>query len=223
MSEHKGYYTLLKPGEAELLERKSRFLGFAAPVASEEEALMMLGSIKAMHKTATHHCYAYILGQNAGLMRYQDDGEPQGTAGVPILEVLKRKQLVNCLCVVTRYFGGILLGAGGLVRAYSKAAALAVAAAGVVMAYQSVRISAHIDYPHWDKINHALDSQPVCEVERQFAASVTLSVTLREGDVAAYLVMLSSLTEGSATTAVSEPFYWLWPIEAGETKSLDTM
>lgn len=213
MSEHKGYYTLQKPGEAELIERKSRFLGFAAPITSEEEALALLGSIKTMHKTATHHCYAYIIGENAGLMRYQDDGEPQGTAGVPILEVLKRNKLVNCLCVVTRYFGGVLLGAGGLVRAYSKAAALAVSAAKIVMAYRSTRVVAVIDYPYWDKVNHALDSQPVCELNRQFASSVTLEATLREGDVADFLTLLSSLTEGSASTTVTEPFYWLWPIE----------
>lgn len=216
MMEQKGFYTLKKPGEAEFLERKSRFLGFAAPVEQEEEALQLLSGIKTMHKTATHHCYAYILGFNAGLMRYQDDGEPQGTAGVPILEVLKRNQLVNCLCVVTRYFGGVLLGAGGLVRAYSKAAALAVKAAGIVTAYQSVRITSTIAYPYWDKINHALESMRVCEVQRQFSSFVTLDITLRTEDAPAFLNLISALTEGSAKTSTSDPFYWLWEEEINQ-------
>jgi uncharacterized YigZ family protein len=219
MIEQKAYYTLKQLGEAEFVERKSRFLGFAAPVQSEEDALSLLQSIKTTHKTATHHCYAYIIGSNAGLMRYQDDGEPQGTAGVPILEVLKKNSVVNCLCIVTRYYGGIQLGAGGLMRAYTKAAAMAIKYAGIVIAYQSVRLSTKISYFQWDRVNHALESLPLCEIERQFGSEVGLSVTIKETDLDLILETINSLTEGSVKISISNPFFWLWEKNQPTNKS----
>ena len=105
----------------EIVINRSRFIGYAAPCADESSAIAFLQQIRAEHKTATHHCYAYIIGENSGIMRYSDDGEPGGTAGLPIMDVLRSKGVVNCCIIVVRYFGGVLLGTGGLVRAYSDA------------------------------------------------------------------------------------------------------
>ena len=121
------YTTILDRAEDEFVERKSRFIGAIAPVETEEEALDFIAQIKHQHRDATHNTYAYVL--KNGVKRYSDDGEPQGTAGVPMLDCLEKEGLVDVAVVVTRYFGGILLGAGGLVRAYSHGAKIAVDAA----------------------------------------------------------------------------------------------
>ena len=127
----KPYKSVKQRSEAEYTVNRSRFIGRCFPVDSEEAALCLLGDIRKKHWDATHNCFAYRIGDNAAA-RFSDDGEPGGTAGKPIMDVLTGRGLTNVLCVVTRYFGGILLGAGGLVRAYSKSAAEAVAKAGVV-------------------------------------------------------------------------------------------
>ena len=106
------YKTLRQSASDEVIINKSRFIGYACPCETEEEALAFLQSIRTKHKDATHNCYAYVIGQNAGIMRYNDDGEPGGTAGLPMMEVLKAQGVVNCCVVVTRYFGGILLRKG---------------------------------------------------------------------------------------------------------------
>ena len=110
MSAMNPYRTLRQFASDEFIINKSRFIGYAAPCETEAEALAFLQTIRTKHKDATHNCYAYIIGQNAGIMRYSDDGEPGGTAGLPMMEVLKHQGVVNCCCVVTRYFGGVLLG-----------------------------------------------------------------------------------------------------------------
>ena len=127
----KPYKSVKQRSEAEYTVNRSRFIGRCFPVDSEEAALCLLGDIRKKHWDATHNCFAYRIGDNAAA-RFSDDGEPGGTAGKPIMDVLTGRGLTNVLCVVTRYFGGILLGAGGLVRAYSKSAADAVTKAGVV-------------------------------------------------------------------------------------------
>ncbi|MDI9520303.1 MAG: YigZ family protein [Bacillota bacterium] len=210
MSVQGSFYTLKEPAIVENIIKKSRFIAHASPVSSEEEALDFVKSIKDLHKTATHNCYAYIIGANAGLMRYQDDGEPQGTAGKPILDVLMRNNLVNCAVVVTRYFGGILLGAGGLVRAYSGSTALAVKAAKIVISESSVKISSLIDYVYWDKINYHLASLPVCEIEKDFTDKVLLTFTVRQIDENEVMEKLTSLTDGSAEIIASDPFFHQW-------------
>ena len=115
------YKTIADRCEARFIEKKSEFIGYLAPVAAEDEAIAFINEIRAMHRKATHNCYAYILRENS-TARHSDDGEPSGTAGVPIYEVLRKEELCNVACVVTRYFGGIMLGAGGLVRAYTRGA-----------------------------------------------------------------------------------------------------
>ena len=119
------WITIADTGEGEFFEKKSKFIGYAKHVETEEDANVFIGEIKAKHWDAKHNVYAYVLGENGNTQRSTDDGEPSGTAGRPILEIIKGENLTNTVIVVTRYFGGILLGTGGLVRAYSKAAKLA--------------------------------------------------------------------------------------------------
>lgn len=148
----KSYKTLKEYGEASFIERKSRFISYSMPATTEEQAIEFLSSIKKKHYDATHNCYAYILGESASIQRSSDDGEPSGTAGMPILEILRKEGLTNTIVVVTRYFGGILLGAGGLIRAYAEGAKLAVSAAGIIEVRAFSFYSVHIDYSQLGKI-----------------------------------------------------------------------
>lgn len=125
----KEYITLAGEGQDEIAEKRSRFIGYCRPVESEDEAIAFISEIKSKHYDARHNCHAYVIRKN-GVCRYSDDGEPQGTAGMPILNVIQKQGISNCVVVVTRYFGGVLLGTGGLVRAYSEAAAMAIEKAG---------------------------------------------------------------------------------------------
>ena len=135
-------------------EKKSEFIGYIKRVTTEEEAKEFVTEIKSKHKDARHNCWAYIIGQNKNIQRYSDDGEPQGTAGIPILEVIKKNDLTDCVVVVTRYFGGILLGASGLTRAYTKGAVIAISAAGTVEKVLGLRVSIDVDYDLYGKIQY---------------------------------------------------------------------
>lgn len=148
------YITVRNFGEDSFEEKKSEFIGYAKRVESEEEAKEFVNEIKNKHKQARHNCYAYIIGENMGIQRYSDDGEPQGTAGIPILEVMKRNEVKDCAVVVTRYFGGILLGTGGLTRAYTKGAAIAIKAAGIVEKVDGVEVIIKVDYDLLGKIQY---------------------------------------------------------------------
>lgn len=142
--------TILDIKTAEITEKRSRFISCIAPVDSEDAALKFISNIKNKHRDARHNVYAYAL--SGGCYKYSDDGEPQGTAGPPILEIIKSKQLLNCVIVVTRYFGGILLGTGGLVRAYSQAAKLVISKSKIVELVQYQGISFSCDYKNYDRI-----------------------------------------------------------------------
>ena len=148
------YVTIRNYGEDSFLEKKSEFIGYAKRCETEEEAKAFVNEIKNMHKQATHNCYAYVIGENMGIQRYSDDGEPQGTAGIPILEVMKKSNITDCAIVVTRYFGGILLGAGGLTRAYTKGASVALKAAGVVEKVKGVKMTLEMEYDMLGKFQY---------------------------------------------------------------------
>lgn len=148
------YVTIRDFGEDKFLEKKSEFIGYAKRCETEEEAKAFVAEIKNMHKQARHNCFAYIIGENMGIQRYSDDGEPQGTAGIPILEVMKKSNITDCAVVVTRYFGGILLGAGGLTRAYTKGASIALKAAGIVEKVKGIRLLLSMDYDMLGKIQY---------------------------------------------------------------------
>ena len=148
------YITIRQYGEDEFIEKKSQFIGYAKRCESEEEAKAFVAEIKSMHKQATHNCWAYVVGKNMGIQRYSDDGEPQGTAGIPILEVMKKSNVTDCAIVVTRYFGGIMLGAGGLTRSYTKGASIALKAGGVVEKVEGVNVSLEMDYDMIGKVQY---------------------------------------------------------------------
>ena len=149
------YKTIKSASSDEFVVKKSRFIGYVRPVKTQEEALAFINEIKSKHWDATHNVSAYIL-RNGGIKRYSDDGEPQGTAGVPCLDVLEKENLVDTCVVVTRYFGGILLGGGGLVRAYSHSAKIAVDSAKIITMAHCVDVEIECDYTFYGKLNDFL-------------------------------------------------------------------
>ena len=206
------YKTLASSSCDELVVQKSRFIGYAAPVQSQEDALDYIKLIKEKHRDARHHCYAYIIGQNAGIMRYQDDGEPSGTAGQPIMEVLKQRELVNCCCVVVRYFGGVLLGTGGLTRAYSKGCAIAVEAAGIALMEKSARLTLSVPYSLWDRIQHRLAGLPQQTEDTSYSDRVSARLIVRIKDKEGIEKAIAECSDGRAELICDEmPFYYAWP------------
>ena len=207
------YKTLKQEAHDEFIVNKSRFIGYACPCQTEEEALAFLKQIREKHRDATHNCYAYVIGENAGIMRYNDDGEPSGTAGMPMMEVIKARGVVNCCVVVTRYFGGILLGAGGLVRAYSHGCAIALNAAQVVKMQLSRRLLLDVPYPLWDKVSYAMKSLPLLVEDIAFGASVEATVLVRVSDLDEVTQKLTALTDAKAEWLELDELYYPWPEE----------
>lgn len=204
------YKTLRLSSSDEFIVNKSRFIGYASPCTSEEEALRFLQSIRAKHKDATHNCYAYAIGRNMGVMRYSDDGEPGGTAGLPMMEVIKKEQVTDCCVVVTRYFGGVLLGAGGLVRAYTQGCAIALKAAQVVTMEPSQQYLCEVAYPLWDKVQHTLKSLPVQLKASEFTTAVAFTLLVREKDAPLMLDTLTQVTEGRFEYLLEEEGWQAW-------------
>lgn len=190
-------------GEDKFEEKRSKFTGRLWRVETAEEAVSRIKEMRETYWDATHNCYAYIL-REGNVMRYSDDGEPQGTAGMPILEVLRHEQLENCLCVVTRYFGGVLLGTGGLVRAYTKGAQIAVAVAGVQrMSLFSVALIA-CPYNLYEMVLHLLSDHDCAVEQTDFGADVTLTVTLPAGGEQQLNAALAEATAGQVYAEVME-------------------
>lgn len=208
------YKTLRRSSSDEFIVNKSRFIGYAAPVQTEEEALAFLQQIRTKHKDATHNCYAYVIGQNMGIMRYSDDGEPGGTAGMPIMEVIKAQGIVNCCVVVTRYFGGVLLGAGGLVRAYTQGCVVGLKAAQVVVMEPSQQYLCEVAYALWDKVQHAMRSLPVQVLSSEFTTAVTFTLLVREKDAEAVLTKLTQVTDARFESMLEEESYQAWDEDA---------
>ncbi len=210
----KGYKTLLHEAQDEVIINKSRFIGYASPVKTAEEALAFLERIRQKHRDATHNCYAYIIGQNAGVMRYSDDGEPGGTAGLPIIEVMKARQVVDCAVVVTRYFGGVLLGAGGLVRAYSHTCALALNAAQVCEMHPTETWLMEVAYPLWDKVQHTLKSLPIRLESPEFTAAVTFELSVKAAQSEYVRAELTRVTDGRIEALLENEGFSPWVEEA---------
>ena len=165
------YKTIARRCEARFIEKKSEFIGYLCPVQTEEQAVAFIEEIRAMHRKATHNCYAYILREN-NAARHSDDGEPGGTAGVPIYEVLRKEGLTDVCCVVTRYFGGVLLGAGGLVRAYTKGAKDAVDAAQIKCMAEAVKLAVTVDYGLYGRLAARVEDE-------RFADNVRIVLHIR--------------------------------------------
>ena len=172
------YKTIARRCEARFIEKKSEFIGYLCPVQTEEQAVAFIEEIRAMHRKATHNCYAYILREN-NAARHSDDGEPGGTAGVPIYEVLRKEGLTDVCCVVTRYFGGVLLGAGGLVRAYTKGAKDAVDAAQIKCMAEAVKLAVTVDYGLYGRLAQAFADFDARVEDERFADNVRIVLHIR--------------------------------------------
>lgn len=158
------------------IEKKSKFISYAQPIYSEDEALQFLGSIRKKHYDASHNCYAYILGESMNIQRSSDDGEPSGTAGVPILEVLKKEKVTNSMVIVTRYFGGIMLGAGGLIRAYTEGAVRGISAAGTVRVQPFAVYQLKMDYGFLSKLQYEIAKKEYIIESIEYLENVTMRV-----------------------------------------------
>ncbi len=174
-----GYKTIRKQHNITFTEKRSEFIAYICPVITNDEAVNFINQIKAANRKATHNVYAYILRED-NTTRYSDDGEPQGTAGVPVLEILKKNNITDVCCVVTRYFGGILLGGGGLVRAYSTAAKLAVESAGIKNMCECYNISVTMDYNLYNKISYILPQFEIKELSSKFEEEVCLQLLVKK-------------------------------------------
>ena len=172
------YKTIARRCEARFIEKKSEFIGYLCPVQTEEQAVALIEEIRAMHRKATHNCYAYILREN-NAARHSDDGEPGGTAGVPIYEVLRKEGLTDVCCVVTRYFGGVLLGAGGLVRAYTKGAKDAVDAAQIKCMAEAVKLAVTVDYGLYGRLAQVFADFDARVEDERFADNVRIVLHIR--------------------------------------------
>ncbi|AIY85026.1 hypothetical protein U729_3042 [Clostridium baratii str. Sullivan] len=198
------YITIRDYGEDSFEEKKSEFIGYAKRVESEEEAKEFINEIKSMHKQARHNCFAYVIGENYGIQRYSDDGEPQGTAGIPILEVMKKQGVTDCAIVVTRYFGGILLGAGGLTRAYTKGASIALKAGGVVEKVEGCKVSITIDYDLIGKIQYLCGQNNWHIEDSEYTDKVTIFIYSENGVAELIEKEVIEATNGKAIISKSE-------------------
>ena len=192
-------------GISEYVEKKSRFLGRVFPVTTEAEAKAYLEAVRKEHYDARHNCWCYIL--KTGQKRYSDDGEPQGTAGQPMLNVFEREGVVDVLCVVTRYFGGILLGAGGLCRAYTKAAKDALDAAGIAKMQPWLRQQFDIPYALFERVKLLLSQLEGVLEDAQYGAGITVTCRIPEGADEQLRTALRELSSGSVVPVLLEEIF----------------
>ncbi len=179
----KEYATILEPGTDEIIEKKSRFIGYVCHVETEDEAIAFVAATKKKHYDARHNCYAYSIGEEQPLLRFSDDGEPGGTAGKPILEVITGRKLCNVCIVVTRYFGGTLLGTGGLVRAYTEAAKACIMATKVVNKRMVIPVVITTNYTDLGKIQHILSNEGIEITDSEYGQNVMLKVEIFIDDI----------------------------------------
>ena len=203
------------PFQTEIIIRRSRFLTHCAHTPGMEAARAFVEQIRTKHADATHNCWAYII--KDGAVRFSDDGEPGGTAGMPMLQVLQREGLYNVVCVVTRYFGGILLGAGGLVRAYTKGAKIAVDAAGKSMKRVWTAVYVPCPYPFYERVR--LEAAAFGGILRKtdFGAEVELELLFPEGQVSAFLEKLTDLSSGTVEGMETGQEYRAFPVDRETT------
>lgn len=192
------YQTVAGEGVHETEINRSRFLCALAPVATEEEARSFVARIRSEHAGATHNCYAYVIGADGGVQKSSDDGEPGGTAGLPMLQMLLRREVRYTAAVVTRYFGGTKLGAGGLIRAYGGAVGEALDAIGTVTRQRYRLLTITADHQHAGKLENDLRSTGHLVRDVQYAAQVTIEIGLPEADVARFHAWLADATAGTA-------------------------
>lgn len=201
------YYTVKGYGEHEIVIQKSRFITYISRAETEEEAQEFIQTIKKQHWNATHNCSAYLIGENDQIQKANDDGEPSGTAGVPMLEVLKKQQLKDTVVIVTRYFGGIKLGAGGLIRAYGRATSEGISATGIVERRLMRVIQTTINYSWLGKIENELRSSRYMIKEIHYLDTVVIETYVEEGGKNSFTDWMTELTNGQANFTEGELLY----------------
>lgn len=199
------YTTVAQQAQDEFIERKSRFIGTIRPVRTEEEAVAFISEMREKYRDATHNVYAYSL-REGQMKRFSDDGEPSGTAGKPVLEVILKENLVDVAVVVTRYFGGILLGAGGLLRAYTQGAKCAVDAAEVLHMCPAVRFSLSVDYGFYGKLTYILPKYGIVTESSDFGAEISMVFRIRSELLPAFAKELRDLSCGAYAPEIMEEF-----------------
>lgn len=201
------YKTLHEFGTDEITIEKSTFIGYAKPIKTEEEAVEFINEIKKKHKDARHNVWAYTVGKSMNIQKYSDDGEPQGTAGIPTLEVIKKEDLRDVVVVVTRYFGGIKLGAGGLVRAYTKGAKIGLEAGKIIekIMYQEVKIK--IDYNQLGKVQNEIMNMGYFIKDTIYEDNVEIIVYSRANEKEAIIERINDITSATAQITIGEEFY----------------
>ncbi|MDD3220099.1 MAG: YigZ family protein [Lachnospiraceae bacterium] len=198
------YRTVYKGGEGEIVEKKSRFIATVRPVEKEEEALAFIEEMKKKYWNARHNCFAYVLGERQEIMRCSDDGEPQGTAGKPMLDVLLGEELHNVAVVVTRYFGGVLLGTGGLVRAYSQAVSEGLLNSQVIEKQHGMILKIQTDYTGIGKIQYLLGQKKIPTMDSQYTEVVTLKVLVPCPQLETFRKEVTEVTSGQAVMEENE-------------------
>ncbi|MCE0451297.1 YigZ family protein [Brevibacillus sp. AF8] len=208
------YKTIAGYGEDYIVIERSRFIGYAQRVTTEEEATAFIAMIKKKHWDATHNCSAFVIGENDQIQRSSDDGEPSGTAGKPILECIKKNGVKDTVVVVTRYFGGIKLGAGGLVRAYTAGTVTALKAAKIVVHTLHQTVSVSVDYTWWGKVENELRLGEHRVSSTDFTDKVTAHVLIPEGEQDEFVAGMVDLTNGQAQIVLGEKEYVEVPVDA---------
>ncbi|EXX89867.1 YigZ family protein [Paenibacillus darwinianus] len=203
------YKTLRQEASREIVIRKSRFIGYAKPVADEAEAVAYVEEIKKKHWNATHNCSAYVVGERDQIQKQSDDGEPSGTAGKPILEVIKAQGLKNTVVVVTRYFGGIMLGAGGLIRAYTDGAVAGIDAAVPIVNVLHREVLVDVDYTWYGKIENELRGRGVRTGEVSFTDRVTVTCLPEAPEAERFVNWMTDLIQGQGNITLGESRYYV--------------
>jgi uncharacterized YigZ family protein len=200
------YKTIDTPVSCSFIEKRSEFIGHLCPVKTNEQAVDFINKIKSEHRKAKHNVYAYIL-RNNNIIRYSDDGEPQGTAGVPVLDVLQKQGLTDVCCVVTRYFGGILLGGGGLVRAYSHSASLAVSQSRIMNMFSCYSVKLTMDYDLYGKVSYVLPEFDIKQTGSDFGNKVILNLNVKDELYDSFIKKLTDITNGKIVIEKLEELY----------------
>ena len=201
------YRTIKEDNQHEVEIKKSRFICSLKRIETEEEAKAFIQQIKKEHWKANHNCSAFVLGDHHEIQRSSDDGEPSGTAGVPMLEVMKKNDLINVCAVVTRYFGGTKLGAGGLIRAYSGSVAQAIVHTGIVEGRLQQEVFVQLDYSNWGKMENFIASENLAVKDTQFTDRVVVTCMVDENQVADFEAQVTDLLNGQVSFTTGEVTY----------------
>lgn len=202
------YRSIHKFGRDEIIINKSRFIGSAMPVNTEEEALEFIEKIKKEFRDASHNVYAYSIGENANLQRFTDDGEPSGTAGMPMLSVINMENLRNVAVVVTRYYGGVLLGAGGLVRAYTKGAKIGLESGLIVDKALFYEVSLKVEYTMLGKIENELTKNEFIIKDKVYEENVSINILSAEEDIEKLKSTINEVTSGKSDITIGQSSYY---------------